>query len=435
MKKIFKLTNKMYYSFFLSGIAFVILAVISHYVDIFISTTDYSEVFVVDTAFVQSIIIMSIGVVVTILTITFSSILVVLTLYSAQFSPRTLGDFLQRKVPVRVLAYLSGSIIFLLVNTLLIEQGDISNYPVSFLFIMLVILIGIGIFVYYIQYVSKAIQISSYMEQLVQEAVNQISVYNEAIENDPMISSTNDGVGSFENAVEQKSFQTGYFTGINVEPLMKLLAEKDIRIIVTVALNDYVYEDDIVFEYTTKKSKYEFTEEDLKKFLNFSDSADNEHELFNKSKKLIDIGIRALSPGTNDPKTAIDCINHLGYILMKLANNFTAINYQDENGVIRVNLQNKPFDIILYEHFYQLHMYGHKDLFVYSSIILALARIARTSSASIKRSTWKFYDYLAKDFDLSSLHRYDYKLINDEIKELAYCCDKMSTYKENMKKS
>ena len=425
----------MYSSFFLSGIIFIIIAIISHYIDVFISTTGYSDVFVVDNAFVQSIIIMSIGVIVTILTITFSSILVVLTLYSAQFSPRTLGDFLQRKVPVKVLAYLSGSIIFLLINAILIEQGQVENYPVSFLLIMLVVLIGIGIFVYYIQYVSKAIQISSYMEQLVQEAVTQIKTYSEALESDPMISSSKEGVGSFENAVEQKSFQTGYFTGINIVPLMEFLTEKDIRIIITVSLNDYVYEDDIIFEYTTKKSKYEFTDEDLKKFLNFSDAADNEHELFNKSKKLIDIGIRALSPGTNDPKTAIDCINHLSFILMKLANNFSAMNYQDENGIIRVNLQNKPFDVILYEHFYQLHMYGHKDLFVYSSIIQALSRIAKSSSALIKRSTWKFYDYLAKDFDLNSLHRYDYKLINDEIKELAYCCDKMSAYKESMQKS
>jgi uncharacterized membrane protein len=220
MNNLFKIKNKMYYSFLLSGAIFIVLAIISHYVDVFISTTSIAGFFVIETGFVQSIIIMSIGVIVTILTITFSSILVVLTLYSAQFSPRTLGDFLQRKVPVKVLAYLSGSIIFLLINALLIEQGQITNYPVSFLFIMIVVLSGIGIFVYYIQYVSKAIQISSYMEQLVQEAVEQIKIYTDEIERNPMISSSKKGIGKFENAIEQKSFQTGYFTGINIEPLM-----------------------------------------------------------------------------------------------------------------------------------------------------------------------------------------------------------------------
>ena len=138
---------------------------------------------------------------------------------------------------------------------------------------------------------------------------------------------------------------------------------------------------------------------DLKKFFIIADEPKNHEEYLNKTQKLIEIAVRALSPGINDPVTAIGCINQLGFILMKLSDGFDSLVYKDEEDTPRIRLRAIGFEKLLYNHFYQIYLYGHKDLEVLASMIRALTRISTDSDSMMKDAIWNFFLYLIKDIE------------------------------------
>ena len=174
MKKILLKLDKMYVKFIVFIILFSSLGFLAFNIDISIQNTQFAQTLDFSQGFTETLAIMVLGGIITIITITFSSILVVMTLYSGQFSPRTLGDFLQRKIPVNVLAFFIGTSIYALLILMLTSRNVVYVYPISALLMIILFAIGITIFAYYVQYVSKAVQINYYMDQLVKDSVLKI---------------------------------------------------------------------------------------------------------------------------------------------------------------------------------------------------------------------------------------------------------------------
>ncbi len=59
-----------------------------------------------------SILSMAAGSLVAMMTFTFSIMMVVLTLYGSQLSPRTLQDFLEKRITLRILGFFIGALVF-----------------------------------------------------------------------------------------------------------------------------------------------------------------------------------------------------------------------------------------------------------------------------------------------------------------------------------
>ncbi|MGM0495424.1 MAG: DUF2254 domain-containing protein [Bacillota bacterium] len=432
MKKIFNfIKNKYYFKFLLYIIIFSVFAIGFFYLDKNIQGTNYNLTLAFKQAFLNSFLIMMIAAIITIVTITFSIIMVVLTLYSGQFSPRTLNDFLQRKVPLHILGYYIGVIIYTLISLIITE-----NYPSLFfsnltLFALIIFVIGIVLFAYFIHYISKSVQVNIYIDKLVKEAVNDIEKYQETIKENPSIHLKQDSdkiKTEFNN--EFKIKKTGYFIDINTKKLIPYLKKNNINITVIKPYNEHVFEDDVLFKYNTKNKSFSFDEEIINDCFIISSEIGNYSEYRNRTMKLVEIAIRALSPGVNDPSTAKSCIDQLGYIFMKLSDAHYSLHYYDEENNERLTIKALNYDLLLYDHFYQIMLYGKNDLMIISALIKALTRISKDSNYDMKNSLWKFAKYILKDFKLKELHEFDFREINYELKELAIKTNKYSEYSD-----
>jgi len=170
MKKLLNaLANKVYVTPLLFGVFYLVLAVVAHEIDTMITLKENSA-FAFQKDLLQPLLLMTIGAIITLVTITFSSIMVVLTTYSGQFSPRTLNDFLVRKVPLRVLGYFTGLLTYSAVSLLFLQDPNHTHYMLLTLISVISLLIGFVLFAYYIHYVSKSIQINLYIDRLVKDA-------------------------------------------------------------------------------------------------------------------------------------------------------------------------------------------------------------------------------------------------------------------------
>jgi uncharacterized membrane protein len=93
--------------------------------------------------------------------------------------------------------------------------------------------------------------------------------------------------------------------------------------------------------------------------------------------ELTEVAVRALSPGVNDPNTALNCIDRLGGALSRLAGRqMPGGQFRDDNGVIRVSMPPQTFASAVNEAFDQIRQYGRDSVAINVRLIEALDTIA-----------------------------------------------------------
>jgi uncharacterized membrane protein len=430
MKKILNhLNSAYYYKFLFFMLVFSALIISLYYIDINIQETAYTNSLHFSQNFLEDFLIMMIASIITMVTITFSTIMVVLTLYSGQFSPRTLNDFLQRKVPINILGYFIGVIVYALIGLIISENNPLMIYANLTLFALILFVLSIILFAYYIHYVAKSVQVNVYIDKLVKQAVIKIEENQKTIQDDPLIKlERNDEAEEKEFEHTYKSKRTGYLIDINKKKLIPYLKDNNLAISVNIPLNEHIYEEDILFNYQGN-ARFDFDEDVIKDSFVISDEIGPFSAYKEKTMKLVEIAVRALSPGTNDPFTALTCIEQLGFVFMKLSDTYYSLYYQDDQGKERLMIRSLNYDDLLYDHFYQIYLYGKKDLTIIASMLKAFSRIASDSNHDMRTSLWTFAKYIIKDYDLSKSHPLDFREVNIPLRDLAIECRKIDDYK------
>jgi uncharacterized membrane protein len=288
---------------------------------------------------------------------------------------------------------------------------------------------SIILFAYYIHYVAKSVQVNVYIDKMVKEAVLKIQDNQKTIQDDPLIKlERNDEAEEKEFEHTFKAKRTGYLIDINKKKLIPYLKENNLAISVKIPLNAHIYEEDILFNYQGDPS-FQFDEETIKEAFVISDEIGGFSAYKEKTMKLVEIAVRALSPGTNDPFTAMTCIEQLGFVFMKLSDTYYSLYYQDDQGKERLMIRSLNYDDLLYDHFYQIYLYGKNDLTIIASMLKAFSRIASDSNHDMKTSLWKFAKYIIKDLDLTKTHPLDFREVNIPLRDLAIECRKTDDYK------
>ena len=109
--------------------------------------------------------------------------------------------------------------------------------------------------------------------------------------------------------------------------------------------------------------------------------------------ELVELAVRALSPGINDPFTAISVIDRLGSELSYLSTReFQNIHLFDEGDTLRVILKELDFNSVVESAFNQIRQAGRGDVSVVSRLLESLLSITQSANSkeyfeSIQRQT------------------------------------------------
>lgn len=267
------------------------------------------------------------------ITVSFSTIMVVLTMYSSQFSPRTMQDFLKNKITLKVLGVFLAGFIYSMLTLLFIDdslQGSGESIIFSAMIGVVVAIVCLGYFVYFIHHAANSVQVNLLIESLKEEVIEIVDKIearnnsNDQIRNDPP--------ENLKEMLDRESCevhpeQSGYIQVIYDIELTKLADQHDIIIRAEKMIGDYVTENTIVFKFWQLNEEAErFSDEELEEIKNkILDNLAINNERSKKNDiefgllKLTEVALRAISPGINDPNTAIFCINQLGWVLSRIA--------------------------------------------------------------------------------------------------------------------
>jgi uncharacterized membrane protein len=246
-------------------------------------------------------------------------------------------------------------------------------------------LVGLGLLVYYIQHISTLIQASEIVAAVTHDTL-------EAVRNQIREQAAQGGMRLERprEVTRVAAARSGYLRGIERKRLLSLAAERDILVRVPVLVGAFVTPGDVVFETWRRDGRggdgprgQGELDGRLRRTLTLAASGDVYQDPRFGVRQLVDVALKALSPGINDPTTAVTCVDHLVVVLAEaqaLEAGETVLT--DKRGVTRLGLLRVGFDQLLSLAFDQLtrHASGHPVV-----LQRELAALARLSSEGERR--------------------------------------------------
>ena len=148
---------------------------------------------------------------------------------------------------------------------------------------------------------------------------------------------------------------------VNVNKLVKLAKQHDACIKVVTAVGDTVLEGTPLLHIFN--AHHPFTEREFSKVLELGGERTFEQDPKYAIRLLVDIAIRALSPAINDPTTAVQALDQIGDLLLRLGSRRLEIGtYPDDSGRIRLIIPFPSWDDFLHLSFEEILSYGAKSV-------------------------------------------------------------------------
>lgn len=360
---------------------------------------------------------------ITIVTVSFSIMMVVLTIYGSQLSSRSLQDFLAKKITLRILGYFVGTLIFSLIQ-LTYAKSDANSYIIAPTIAIMLLIVGVIILIYFIHFISKSIQIAHYIDDVVKETLGLLEASKKLLDSSIYIQGgkIEDYSKSLEGEVwEVLTVNSGYIQYYDQKKLIEISKSANITVLCEILIGEHILPNKSLMKVygLQEDADKEALTIKLLEAVYIGYEPDLYKDISTGTKRLVDVALKALSPGINDPSTAVLCINKIGYLLLEIAKGLEANIFLDDDGDVRVIIRSISFNRLLYNHFYQIKHYGMTDLFVIDAILSALTMISRESSWSIKRKVWDFAKYLIEDLHLNRYHDIEQRALSEKIYQLS----------------
>jgi uncharacterized membrane protein len=102
-------------------------------------------------------------------------------------------------------------------------------------------------------------------------------------------------------------------------------------------------------------------------------------------RQIVDVAMKALSPGINDTTTAVMCVDYLAAILTRLAARRIATPYRLDEGALRVIVCGSSFESLLSEAFDQIRQNAEGNVAILLRLLAALHTLAGVTLSPNRR--------------------------------------------------
>jgi uncharacterized membrane protein len=328
------------------------------------------------------------GSTITVAGVVFSITLAAVTYASGQFGPRLLGNFIRDRGNQATLGVFIGTYLYCLVVLRTIRSAQETSADtggaVREAFVPHIAMFGglglavvsTAVLIYFVHHVTAGIHINNVIAEVGQRLIADIEEHD----NNPTGPTTVHALDeTFEVIVG--SAKAGYIQAIDFDALCSICCRHDATLTVLQRPGDFVAVDRPLLSVTPQKAvDINFTKACIEAF-GIGRQRSPQQDLRFAIDELVEIAARALSPGVNDPFTAIACIDWLGAALGALDRCRTPCEWLfDDKGVARVHISPLKFEDYLQSAFGQFRSYVAADP---NALRSALATLKAVSAGAV----------------------------------------------------
>ncbi len=347
----------------------------------------------------------------------FSMVMVVLNTAASNLSPRVLPGLVSKKAHQIVLGFYLGSIIYCLILIINVQKNE-QSYQTPTLGVLLAMVFGIlcmALFVYFIDSISRTIQTDHVLNQIFKQTRKKLEESRCRFEEAGSVE-----LPDSEGWTYIYSNQSGYFKDMARRELCKLLAENDLKMYVRVTKGFFTVKGFPLISINRDISENkELIEEILGHFTFFVEEYASDHHSYG-FRQISEIAVKALSPGINDPGTAIRAVDMLSILFiekMGLPDYGFVTDAEDE---VRLYYREQTFEELLFEMLTPIREYGNSDTLLMLNLIEACKNMLYSNDLNEhhEKDIAKFLKAIMEDAKLKIENSLDQKRINEAVENL-----------------
>lgn len=285
----------------------------------------------------------------------FTITMVVLQLASAQFSPRVLRTYLRDRQSKLALGVFVATFVYSLFVLRTARSGldgvDSGFVPaLSMLIAFVLVLVSVALFIQYAHHIAQSIRVGNVIERITRETRDVIERRYPAERAEGVSDEVARPSGSPDSIVPAR--RAAVIVRINAEHLSKLADANDVRFVCVHPVGTYVPEGVPLVEIFGRAP--ELDEDEVGRAVALGGERSMEQDPAFGIRQLVDIASRALSPGVNDPTTAVHVVDRLHDLLRRLADRRLVPN----GAVERVRLNEPTWSDLLALAIEEIRIYG-----------------------------------------------------------------------------
>lgn len=330
-----------------------------------------------------------IGTTMTVVGVTFSIVLMTLALASSQYTSRILRNFIRDRVTQIGLGIFAGIFTYCLIVLRTVRGGDEETFIPSLAITLGVLLAigGISVLIFFIHHIATAIQASSIIAAVAEETLEAVDhLFPEKLghiaEEDHTLPPTLPADYTW-HAVP--SPENGYIQNVENPALLRLARKYGTVIKMERRIGEFVVRNTPLALLSLKAPPDKKLTHELQSAYSIERHRTVEQDLAFGIRQLVDIALRALSPGVNDTTTAVMCVDYLTAILSRLASRAIPSPYRYEGKELRVIAIGATFSGLVAESFDEIRASAKGNVTILLRMIGALHTISTLTASPFRR--------------------------------------------------
>ncbi|MBK9763309.1 MAG: DUF2254 domain-containing protein [Flavobacteriales bacterium] len=314
--------------------------------------------------------------IITLTVFSFSMVMIVINQAASQLTNRVLDQLIGNRFQQVVLGIYIGTIVFALLLLTTIRKGDTgSSVPaLSTYSLILIVVVDIFLFIYFLHYITRSVKYEVIIQRIHRETLGsmekaldgeQPSVHEVSAPLPFVVASTGSGV----------------YTEVDRRSILSLCVEHDLQVEVVELPGSFVLKGSPLIRIDRP-----VPEELATKFLRSVPLATMESVDGNYAfgfRQLTEVAMKALSPGINDPGTAMLAIRSLFNLFAYRLEHHPQERLQDEQGRLRITIRQWTFEQLFKATVLAVWDYGKGDRSIQHELANLLPQL-RTGSAEVK---------------------------------------------------
>lgn len=294
------------------------------------------------------------GSMISVVGIVFSMTLVALALASSQYSSRVLRTFMRSRVTQFSIGLFAGIFVYCLIVLRGVHGQDDSVFvPVLAVTVaMLLAVVGVVMLIVFIHHIALSIQASTILANIAEETIGAMkSLYPASPGEQPLDQPQADAAAAALAAAQSWTAvpapKSGYLQSIDHKALLRIACERDTIIRVELSVGRFVLAGTPIFSVSGAAAAAGATDRAMYATISVSPYRTVEQDPAFGVRQLVDVALKALSPGVNDTTTAVMCLDYLGAAMATMARRTIPSPYWHAEGALRVVAVAPDFAAIL----------------------------------------------------------------------------------------
>ena len=310
-----------------------------------------------DIVNIRSMLTLTAGSILGVAGVSFSITIASLTLASQQFGPRLLRNFMQHYLNQLVIGIFISTFLYCVLILQFTNSMSVEGFVpvISMITLLALVIVNLLVLVFFIHHTAASMQADAIISDVYEELKSRFEIMfpetDEAVLDDSQKHSDTIPVAQLPDDLAEQfqhkgqgvaAFESGFLQAVDQSTLQGLAEEQDLTIRMNYRPGDFVYKGCNLASCLSGEEISDEIVTGIHNALIIGDRATAEQDAEYSVRQLVEIALRALSPGINDPFTAITCIRKLGDALIFVANRKFPLphSFDDES---RLRLLLKPY--------------------------------------------------------------------------------------------